>query len=80
MASKPAAAKGEKIGSWKCVDVELDEGIAWITLSRPEKRNAMSPDLNDEMVRILDGLVDGTIERAPRVHLVGPKQITPVVP
>jgi feruloyl-CoA hydratase/lyase len=49
-------AKTEKIGDWKCVDVELDEGIAWITLSRPEKRNAMSPDLNDEMVRVLDML------------------------
>ncbi len=56
MAKKATAGKGEKIGNWKCVDVELDEGIAWVTLSRPEKRNAMSPDLNDEMVRILDTL------------------------
>lgn len=36
--------------------VELDEGIAWVTLNRPEKRNAMSPALNDEMVRVLDAL------------------------
>lgn len=36
--------------------VELDEGIAWVTLNRPSKRNAMSPALNDEMVRVLDAL------------------------
>jgi len=36
--------------------VELDEGIAWVTLNRPEKRNAMNPALNDEMVRVLDAL------------------------
>ena len=36
--------------------VELDEGIAWVTLNRPAKRNAMSPALNDEMVRVLDQL------------------------
>ena len=36
--------------------VELDEGIAWVTLNRPAKRNCMSPALNDEMVRVLDAL------------------------
>ena len=36
--------------------VEMDEGIAWVTLNRPAKRNAMSPELNDEMVRVLDQL------------------------
>lgn len=40
----------------KNVVVELDEGIAWITLNRPDKRNAMNPELNDEMVRVLDAL------------------------
>ncbi len=54
--AKKATEKLEKIGDWKCVDVQLDDGIAWVTLSRPEKRNAMNPDLNDEMVRILDTL------------------------
>ncbi|MFZ4451718.1 p-hydroxycinnamoyl CoA hydratase/lyase [Salibacterium aidingense] len=38
------------------VKVEFEEGIAWITLNRPQKRNAMSPDLNREMVNILDKL------------------------
>ncbi|HVY80375.1 MAG TPA: p-hydroxycinnamoyl CoA hydratase/lyase [Steroidobacteraceae bacterium] len=36
--------------------VEIDAGIAWVTLNRPAKRNAMSPALNDEMVRVLDAL------------------------
>ena len=49
--------------------VELDEGIAWVTLNRPSKRNAMSPALNDEMVRVLDALeVD---ERVAVVVLTG---------
>jgi trans-feruloyl-CoA hydratase/vanillin synthase len=29
--------------------VEFEDGIAWVTLNRPEKRNAMSPALNEEM-------------------------------
>ncbi len=60
-----ATGRNEKLGDWKCVDVTLDDGIAWVTLSRPEKRNAMSPDLNDEMVRILD-----TLEVDPRAKVL----------
>jgi trans-feruloyl-CoA hydratase/vanillin synthase len=40
----------------KNVKVELEDGIAWVTLNRPEKRNCMSPALNDEMVEVLDAL------------------------
>jgi trans-feruloyl-CoA hydratase/vanillin synthase len=40
----------------KPVTVEFDEGIAWVTLNRPEKRNAMNPELNREMWGILDAL------------------------
>jgi trans-feruloyl-CoA hydratase/vanillin synthase len=29
--------------------VELDRGIAWVSLDRPEKRNAMNPRMNAEM-------------------------------
>jgi trans-feruloyl-CoA hydratase/vanillin synthase len=36
--------------------VEIESGIAWVTLNRPDKRNAMSPALNDEMVRVLDAM------------------------
>ncbi len=49
--------------------VEIDAGIAWVTLNRPDKRNAMSPALNDEMVRVLDALeID---ERVAVVVLTG---------
>jgi trans-feruloyl-CoA hydratase/vanillin synthase len=43
-------------GRWKTVKVDVDEGIAWVTLNRPEKRNAMSPTLNTEMCQVLETL------------------------
>jgi trans-feruloyl-CoA hydratase/vanillin synthase len=41
---------------WTCVDVELTDGVAWVTLNRPDKRNAMSPTLNAEMGEVLDAI------------------------
>ena len=38
---------------WTTVKVEIDDGVAWVELNRPEKRNAMSPTLNAEMVDVL---------------------------
>ena len=38
------------------VMVEFQDGIAWVTLNRPQKKNAMSPALNREMIGILDAL------------------------
>jgi trans-feruloyl-CoA hydratase/vanillin synthase len=38
------------------VKVEFDDGIAWVYLNRPEKRNAMSPTLNNEMTETLEAL------------------------
>jgi feruloyl-CoA hydratase/lyase len=43
-------------GRWSTVLVELDEKIAWVTLNRPAKRNAMNPTLNGEMAEILEVL------------------------
>jgi enoyl-CoA hydratase/carnithine racemase len=40
----------------KDVKGEFEGGIAWVTLNRPEKRNAMSPALNREMIEVLDAL------------------------
>jgi feruloyl-CoA hydratase/lyase len=40
----------------KNVLVDFEDRIAWVTLNRPEKRNAMSPPLNDEMVKVLEAL------------------------
>jgi len=41
---------------WTTVRVEVADGIAWVELNRPEKRNAMSPTLNAEMVDVLEAL------------------------
>ena len=41
------------VNRWTTVLVDIDDGIAWITLNRPEKRNCMSPTLNREMVDVL---------------------------
>lgn len=40
----------------KNVLVEFDDGIAWVYLNRPEKRNAMSPALNTEMRATVEAL------------------------
>lgn len=40
----------------KTVLVDFEDGIAWVTMNRPEKRNAMNPTMNDEMIRVLDAL------------------------
>ena len=42
--------------TFETVKVTLDEGIAWVSLNRPEKRNAMSPTVNREMWVVLDEL------------------------
>lgn len=43
-------------GRWGTVKVELDRGIAWVELNRPEKRNAMNPTMNREMIEVLEAL------------------------
>ena len=40
----------------KPVTVKFEDGIAWVTLNRPEKRNAMNPALNLAMMKVLDSL------------------------
>ena len=41
------------MGPWTTVRVEIDRGVAWVELNRPDKRNAMSPTLNIEMIDVL---------------------------
>ncbi len=36
--------------------VDFEDGIAWVTMNRPEKRNAISVDLAREMVEVVDAL------------------------
>ncbi|WP_051235865.1 p-hydroxycinnamoyl CoA hydratase/lyase [Ottowia thiooxydans] len=47
----------------KNVKVRIADGIAWVSLNRPEKRNAMSPDLHFEMVDVLKELAEDTAVR-----------------
>src|SRR5215813_13156759 len=49
-------AKPEDAPSDEKVRVEIDEGIAWVAMNRPDKRNTMNPALNDEMLKVLDAL------------------------
>jgi trans-feruloyl-CoA hydratase/vanillin synthase len=41
------------VNARETVHVVLEDGIAWVELNRPEKRNAMNPRLNAEMVEVL---------------------------
>jgi len=36
--------------------VDFDNGVAWVTLNRPNKRNAMNPALNQRMLEVLEQL------------------------
>jgi feruloyl-CoA hydratase/lyase len=52
-------------GRWKTVKVNVEAGIAWVTFNRPEKRNAMSPTLNKEMIDVLE-----TVELDPEAQVL----------
>src|SRR5260221_13295840 len=41
---------------FQTVKVQIAEGIAWVTMSRPEKRNAMPPQMHEEMISALGEL------------------------
>jgi trans-feruloyl-CoA hydratase/vanillin synthase len=60
----------EKKEPWgKLVLVEFEDGIAWVTMNRPDKRNAMSPALNEEMLATVQALA--TDERCGVLVLTG---------
>ena len=43
---------------YKNIKIDTHDGISWVTLNRPEKRNAMSPALHEEMDHALAWLED----------------------
>jgi trans-feruloyl-CoA hydratase/vanillin synthase len=54
--SDAATPAGTETLRWDNVRVELEDGIAWVVLDRPAKRNAMSTALADDMNQVLDAL------------------------
>src|SRR5262249_43667010 len=52
----PAAGGERPLPGGDAVLVALEDGIAWVTLNRPEKRNAISPALAAEMLTVIDAL------------------------
>ena len=40
--------------SYQTVKLEHENGITWVILNRPEKRNAMNPQMHFEMLDVLD--------------------------
>ena len=44
--------------NYETVCVDIKDEIAWVAFNRPEKRNAMSPQIYYEMVDVLSRLTD----------------------
>ncbi len=67
MTPMPATgADAEPLGEWSTVLAEVDgAGVALVTLNRPDKRNAMNPRLNEEMLDVLDA-----VEGDPRARVL----------
>ncbi len=53
------------IGSYSTVKVEKDDGIGWLYMNRPEKRNAMNPQMHFDMDAVLP-----EIEADPEIRVV----------
>ena len=58
--TKPKSPKPEDrpIPGGKLVLVEFQDQIAWVTMNRPEKRNAVSPALASEMLGVIEELAN----------------------
>ena len=53
---KKAAAKNPKDPIFETVKIERDKGVTFLIMNRPEKRNAMSPQLHMDMNDAIDYL------------------------
>ncbi len=53
---------------YECAKVKIHDGIAWLTMNRPDKRNAMSPQLHYDMD---DALARLEVDEDVRVVVVG---------
>jgi len=69
MTVKTSGSAGAGTEGDKSVLVEFEDGIAWVTLNRPAKRNAINPAIVYAMVETLDALEED--ERAQVVVITG---------
>ena len=53
---------------YECAKVRIHDGIAWLTMNRPDKRNAMSPQLHYDMD---DALARLEVDEDVKVVVVG---------
>jgi trans-feruloyl-CoA hydratase/vanillin synthase len=58
--------------NYQTVTVEKEDGTTWVTLNRPEKRNAMSPELDREMLDIIMSLEEDPETRVLVLTGAGP--------
>ena len=58
--------------SYKCFDVSIENNIAHIVLSRPEKRNAMSVEFWKELPTIIRDIDNGSKARVIVISSTGP--------
>jgi feruloyl-CoA hydratase/lyase len=64
-----ASANADALPGGNTVLVEIADGIAWVTMNRPEKRNAISPTMSFEMLDVFEALE--TDERCGVLVLTG---------
>ena len=57
---------------YRCFEVSIDEQVAQIVLSRPEKRNSMIPEFWDELPEIVRDIDDNSKARAIVISSTGP--------
>jgi feruloyl-CoA hydratase/lyase len=51
-----ASADAVKLPGGDTVLVEISDRIAWVTMNRPEKRNAINPAMSFEMLDVFEAL------------------------
>src|SRR5438309_1059411 len=56
-----------EVKEFKTVKVEKEDGITWVILNRPEKRNAMNPQLHYDM---LDALTEIEVDKDTKVLVI----------
>src|SRR2546422_8462785 len=53
---EPAGGSDRPVPGGNTVRVAFEDGIPWVTMNRPDKRNAISPTLAAEMLAVIDAL------------------------